>query len=443
MMVLGLDADHADSANWNPLGELVRPGQKVLIKPNLVNHTHLGGGEYDAVVTHGSLIRCILDYVGLALKGHGAIIVGDAPVQSADFSKTVERTGLAQLCEHASKVWRVPVSLRDFRLSSVELNSQSHIIKRRVMKGDEGGYRVIDLGKKSLLAPIGHYADRFRVTNYNCYEMRLHHNSHVNEYLVPKSVLEADVFINLPKLKTHRKVGITAALKNVVGINGHKDWLPHHRYGALSEGGDEYREPSFLKRFVTHFVESIDENPRGILNSCRRLAIRVADRLIYHTSADPFSEGSWYGNDTIWRTVLDLNRLLVYADKEGMMQETPQRRCFTIVDAVVAGDGEGPLEPNARPLGLLAGATNSVALDTILSALIGFDYRKIPLIANAYRVEDWPLIDFSSDAIEVHFQGRNWSLRSIEENNQSGHFRPASGWVGHIEIHDPPSINSL
>ena len=32
---------------------------------------------------------------------------------------------------------------------------------------------------------------------------------------------------SLPKLKTHKKAGITCALKNLIGINGNKEYLPH------------------------------------------------------------------------------------------------------------------------------------------------------------------------------------------------------------------------
>src|SRR4029450_3442025 len=51
--------------------------------------------------------------------------------------------------------------------------------------------------------------------------------------------MDADVLINLPKFKTHKKVGITCALKNLVGINANKNWLPHHTEGTPDLGGDQ------------------------------------------------------------------------------------------------------------------------------------------------------------------------------------------------------------
>ena len=436
MYKMQMDIRRFSTPDWNPLGEIIRPGQKVVIKPNLVRHLHLGGGDYNAVVTHASLVRCVLDYVALALRGEGEITVGDAPVQGADWPKILERTGLREVCEDVSNTWQIPVRLIDFRLWAVELNDNHCVVNSNALKGDPNGYVAVDLGKRSLLAPLGSQADKFRVTNYDCGGMRLHHNETTNEYLIPKTVLDSDVIINLPKLKTHRKVGMTAALKNIVGINGHKDWLPHHRCGSIAEGGDEYREPSFLKKFQTSFEEKLDQELYSNGKFLQRFAIGMADKLSRLMAPDPYLEGSWYGNDTLWRTVLDLNCLLVYANREGEMMETPQRKCLSIVDAIIAGEGEGPMEPEPRPLGLLAGGVNPVAVDAVLATMIGFDYRRIPLIINGFEIKKWPLIGFVPEEIEVCFQDNLWNLLELRVNFDLYCFNPPHGWLGYIELAD-------
>jgi len=81
---------------------------------------------------------------------------------------------------------------------------------------------------------------KFRVTNYDPRKMLRFHNPGNNIYIIDKSVLEADVVIQLPKLKTHGKAGITCCLKNSVGINGQKDALVHHLKGSRQTGGDAY-----------------------------------------------------------------------------------------------------------------------------------------------------------------------------------------------------------
>ena len=77
-----------------------------------------------------------------------------------------------------------------------------------------------------------------RITNYDYHEVNRHHRGDRHEYCISEACLSADVIINLPKPKTHRKAGYTGALKNMVGINAAKDYLPHHTKGSymLNEG---------------------------------------------------------------------------------------------------------------------------------------------------------------------------------------------------------------
>lgn len=37
-------------------------------------------------------------------------------------------------------------------------------------------------------------------------------------------------------------------------------------------------------------------------------------------------KGSRYGNDTIWRKIIDLNRIMIYADQNGIMTDKVQRK---------------------------------------------------------------------------------------------------------------------
>ena len=60
----GLDRERFGSTEWNPFHGLVRPGDFVLLKPNLVKEAHPrdpDGWKY--VLTHGSIIRAVSDYV--------------------------------------------------------------------------------------------------------------------------------------------------------------------------------------------------------------------------------------------------------------------------------------------------------------------------------------------------------------------------------------------
>jgi hypothetical protein len=71
--------------------------------------------------------------------------------------------------------------------------------------------------------------------------------------------LEADVIINLPKPKTHKKTGLTGAIKNLVGLVGDKELLPHHRNGGATDGGDCYPGRSFRLRLAELMLDHGNE----------------------------------------------------------------------------------------------------------------------------------------------------------------------------------------
>ena len=63
-----LTAAHYRSAEWNPLGGFVRPSDRVVLKPNFVrNFRESSPEDGDCLVTHGAVIRAVLDYVYIAL----------------------------------------------------------------------------------------------------------------------------------------------------------------------------------------------------------------------------------------------------------------------------------------------------------------------------------------------------------------------------------------
>lgn len=43
-----------------------------------------------------------------------------------------------------------------------------------------------------------------------------------------------------------------------MGINGSKDWLPHHRRGSKFDGGDEYLNHNLFKEISVSLQERID-----------------------------------------------------------------------------------------------------------------------------------------------------------------------------------------
>ena len=83
----GLDEEHFNTPHWNPLGEIIHPGDKVVIKPNFVLSSHEETGSLECVVTHPSVLRAIADYSFIALKGKGLLIIADSPMGDCDFQE--------------------------------------------------------------------------------------------------------------------------------------------------------------------------------------------------------------------------------------------------------------------------------------------------------------------------------------------------------------------
>lgn len=376
---MGYDKDNFGKSSWNPLKNIIFPGQKVVIKPNWVIHTY-SLKKYDSLITNFSLIRAILDYAIIALNGEGLITIGDAAIQSADFSKILSGAGVNSVISFLKDKTKVEIRVEDFR-REISIRKDNVVIKRIFQHAHN--FVDVNLEKKSFLHPLREKFKDFRVTNYDKDKMIKYHNLNDHIYVIHKSVLEADAVISIPKLKSHRKAGMTCCLKNSVGINCQKDCLPHHRKRSIVEGGDAYQKKSFLKSIKEELYERFDKTSSQPTQQFFMLCIRVINKLIKISSVENDFEGSWYGNTTVWRTILDINQILFYSDKEGNICDRKQRKLLYVVDGVIAGEGEGPLEPTDRKLGLIAAGENPLTIDLVIAKLIGFDYKKIPSLFQA------------------------------------------------------------
>ncbi len=142
------------AATLEPLGGMaafVRPGQRVLLKPNLLS----GKAPERAVTTHPELVRAVIRAVQQA---GGVVSVGDSPGVGTPLA-VARRCGLLEVIE----------------------------------------------AEGAAFAP---FADsvRVRVGTGTFHELEL-----------ARDVLDAEVVINLPKLKTHQMMGLTCAVKNLFG----------------------------------------------------------------------------------------------------------------------------------------------------------------------------------------------------------------------------------
>ncbi|MHA1265785.1 MAG: DUF362 domain-containing protein [Candidatus Helarchaeota archaeon] len=116
------------------------------------------------------------------------------------------------------------------------------------------------------------------------------------EFIIPKKVIDADVFISLPKLKVNIFANVTLSVKNHMGLISKDQRLSHH-----------------------------DRNMHKM----------IADLYLVRTP--------------------DLN----------------------ITDAIIAGEGQGPMEADPVETGLIVAGRNGLAVDTVCCALMNYDPTKI------------------------------------------------------------------
>ncbi len=376
---------------------------RIVIKPNLVTHRHYMGGEFLAgsVISGavlGPLIECFLVRTGSAVP----ITVADNPVEGADFSGILEYTGLGRIISDLASAGYSNVQVIDLRPQVMREDSAGKF-QHYTQSGDPLGYVEIDLGRDSMLteldsipgnhyytladSSIDHFDPRFsgesRTDRFHC--------SDRHAYLVSRTILNADLIVNVAKLKTHCKAGVSLCLKNMIGMVYLKECMPHHRPGPPPTGD------AFPQYPAAYYVAA----RKGYRWLRERLAIhklpgfrRLRDRMQQQKIliGQHIEHGNWFGNDTIWRTILDLNRIALYADKDGIMRDTRQRRMICLIDGIVGQEGEGPMAGKPVKAGVLLGGWNPVLVDAFAAKLMGIDYRRIPQIARAKGIHRWPLL---------------------------------------------------
>lgn len=152
------------------MNALINLGDQVLIKPNMVEAKSYKTGT----TTNPFLIKAVIRMV----KALGAkkIIVGEGSTVGSDTSKIADELGIVELCAQEE------VQFIDFKRSEYEyvINSSAKAMRR----------------------------------------LRL-----------PKCVVESNIIINLPVMKTHDCLPVTLGLKNMKGVLHESDKKRFHRWG--------------------------------------------------------------------------------------------------------------------------------------------------------------------------------------------------------------------
>ncbi|MEM7392940.1 MAG: DUF362 domain-containing protein, partial [Verrucomicrobiota bacterium] len=229
------------------------------------------------------------------------------------------------------------------------------------------------------------------------------------------------------------KNSVTLGLKNFVGTVGRKQCLAHHRDGGIAAGGDEYPDSSLLKRICVRLEGMTNGNRSELARRILGFGLRVDHRLMKMLRVNPVFDGEWHGNDTCWRMVHDLVRIVRYGTREGRLANRPQRPILTIVDGIVAGEGNGPLQADARTDGCVIVGVNPVLTDIVTATLMGFDHEKIALLREAGRIETWPLCQTPAHEARLMVDDRTLTFDELSEAELLRPFRAPDGWLNHME----------
>jgi uncharacterized protein (DUF362 family) len=244
----------------------------VLLKPNLVDYI-----PGNAINTHHRLVVAAAE--AFRRLGAKAVVVGEGPGHQRDTQLVLSQAGY----EEELKVYKIPF---------VDLN-RDELVRTRLCAS---------------------YTD-------------------LNYLWLPKTMLQADFMVSMPKVKAHHWSGVTLSMKNMFGV------VPGNRYGW----------------------------PKNILH--------------------------WRG---IQQSILDVCATVPIH--------------FVIADAVIAMEGNGPLNGSPRPLWTVVLADDAVAADATCARLMGFEPDRIPHIHEAARFlgnSSPALIDQAGEVLrrpEVPFQ---------------------------------------
>jgi len=412
--------------------------RQIVLKPNWVLHETDPRFPISALVTDARVIVAATRACAEIFPA-AQITVCDCPLQRADWMRLCQQTGLAPHIRALMAEFPGRVSFHDLRQEVLMYENGRLVPVSGVRHGDPAGYREVGIGSESHLEEISDAADKFSIHDHDRRKAQGNHQKGNHRYFVSQTILDADLIINLPKWKTHSKSGLTGALKNLVGINGDKAYLPHFRRGSPSWGGDEYTDRGrWLAWLQNTLRDATRENVRWaylIMLPVWRLAKAVRTRLrrLLGSEMPPdfyVGGGGWYGNETIWRMIYDLNMVVQRMDANGRLHPIPQRHYLCIVDGLVAGEGEGPLFPKPRTLDWLVFGEDPFAVDATLAWFMGYDPLRLPIIRNRAHFLGPGWGDFELDDLEIL---RDGCLERLTHSEVNFAFQPPPGWLGHVE----------
>jgi hypothetical protein len=131
----------------------------------------------------------------------------------------------------------------------------------------------------------------------------------------------------------------------------------------------------------------------------------------------------WYGNDTIWRMVMDLNLIAIYGKMDGTISSQPQRVLYSLCDGIIGGQGNGPINPIPLPLGIISFSNSSELNDICIATVMKFDINKIPLLNISKN-------KINQSNVSINLNRKKISLEDLKKISIDT--LPPPGWQGYL-----------
>ncbi len=338
----------------NPFTNLISPGDTVVIKPNWSTQA-----IFPIPVTHTSTIYPIAEY---AIKaGAKTVRFVEGPMSIYPNQKYFwgyNFINVYNMVDYLSQKYpQVKIEFQDANDDHffwVDVDKESEFYgKYDITDLDHDGHRGFENN------PFFNVAD---ANNYNPKKYK------IAIYAIARSYLDSDVVINVPKLKTHNYIGITIALKNLMGLN-----LRTTSHFLSPEALEFYQHQENYKNFR-------ESNSRDVPHHFSHKAQKK-----YNPT------NRMYFNDVLWRSLADLNKIILYADKKGRMTNIKQRNYFNVVDGIYGSEKNGPTCTDLTKPHVIVAGVDQVKVDAVCCRIMDWDPKMVPLVKNVDRITKLPV----------------------------------------------------
>ena len=298
--------------------------------------------------SHAAVIRPLADYILLAAGDAGPREHRQRGRSSSATGRRCCATRTRGSCWTSTQSVGAPVAARDLRLKVTEATRARRRPRRRAPRGD--GRRARAPGRRQPVRRAGRPAPALPRD-----ELRPAAHAVVPRGRAPR-VRDQPAH---PRGRRHRQRGQAEdAREDRPHLRASRAWSARWRTrtrcrttatGRPSAGGDEYpsAERGASPGWRPQCTRSCSgRRPDTRLGSSLRVGYKVLRRGIRPWT--PVTEGAWHGNDTTWRMVLDLARIVTYADAAGVLHDTPRRRTLVLTDGVDRRRGRRPLHVDRR-----------------------------------------------------------------------------------------------